>query len=114
MAIGTAGFTAMLAVIALERHGLLPGSGDVLVTRAAGGLGSGAVALLSRLGHRVAASTGRFEQRGYLTELGAADLIDRATLAAKPSRPLDSERWAGAHDAAGAVTLAKLLHQHTN
>ena len=96
MAIGTAGFTAMLAVMALERHGLRPGAGDVLVTGAAGGVGSVAVALLSRLGHRVVASTGRPEQRDYLTELGAADLIDRAALAAKPSRPLDSERWAGA------------------
>src|SRR6266851_7591999 len=111
MAIGTAGFTAMLAVIALERHGLLPGSGDVLVTGAAGGVGSVAVALLSRLGHRVAASTGRPEQRGYLTELGAADLIDRAALAAKPTRPLDSERWAGAIDAVGGTTLATILTQ---
>src|SRR5580700_1595672 len=99
MAIGTAGFTAMLAVIALERHGLEPGAGDVLVTGAAGGVGSVAVALLSRLGHRVVASTGRSEQRDYLTELGAADLVDRATLAAKPSRPLDAERWTGAIDA---------------
>src|SRR5712672_1163670 len=111
MAIGTAGFTAMLAVIALERHGLLPGSGDVLVTGAAGGVGSVAVALLSRLGHRVVASTGRPEQRDYLTALGAADLIDRATLAAKPSRPLDTERWAGAIDAVGGTTLATILTQ---
>jgi acrylyl-CoA reductase (NADPH) len=109
MAIGTAGFTAMLAVIALERHGLRPGSGDVLVTGAAGGVGSVAVSLLSRLGHRVVASTGRPEQRGYLTELGAAEVIDRATLAAKPSRPLDSERWAGAIDAVGGTTLATIL-----
>jgi acrylyl-CoA reductase (NADPH) len=111
MAIGTAGFTAMLAVIALERHGLKPGAGDVLVTGAAGGVGSVAVALLSRLGHRVVASTGRPEQRDYLTELGAADLIDRATLAAKPSRPLDAERWAGAIDAVGGTTLATILTQ---
>ncbi len=111
MAIGTAGFTAMLAVIALERHGLLPGSGDVLVTGAAGGVGSVAVALLSRLGYRVVASTGRPEQRAYLTELGAADLVDRATLAAKPSRPLDSERWAGAIDAVGGITLVTILTQ---
>ncbi|MBV8505849.1 MAG: oxidoreductase [Alphaproteobacteria bacterium] len=111
MAIGTAGFTAMLAVIALERHGLKPGAGDVLVTGAAGGVGSVAVALLARLGHRVVASTGRPEQRDYLTELGAADLIDRATLAAKLSRPLDVERWAGAIDAVGGTTLATILTQ---
>ena len=111
MAIGTAGFTAMLAVIALERHGMRPDSGDVLVTGAAGGVGSVAVSLLSRLGHRVVASTGRSELRSYLTELGAAELIDRATLAAKPPRPLDSERWAGAVDAVGGTTLATILTQ---
>ena len=111
MAIGTAGFTAMLAVIALERHGLRPASGDVLVTGAAGGVGSIAVSLLSRLGYRVVASTGRPELREYLTELGAAELIERASLAAKPSRPLDSERWAGAIDAVGGATLATILTQ---
>jgi acrylyl-CoA reductase (NADPH) len=111
MAIGTAGFTAMLAVIALERHGLRSGAGDILVTGAAGGVGSVAVSLLSRLGHRVVASTGRAELRSYLTELGAAELIDRATLAAKPARPLDSERWAGAVDAVGGTTLATILTQ---
>jgi acrylyl-CoA reductase (NADPH) len=111
MAIGTAGFTAMLAVIALERRGLKPDAGDVLVTGAAGGVGSVGMALLSRLGHRVVASTGRPEQRDYLIELGAADLVDRATLAAKPSRPLDAERWAGAIDAVGGTTLATILTQ---
>ncbi|HYZ39188.1 MAG TPA: acryloyl-CoA reductase, partial [Stellaceae bacterium] len=111
MAIGTAGFTAMLAVIALERHGLKTGAGEVLVTGASGGVGSVAVALLSRLGHRVIASTGRAEQRAYLTELGAADLLDRAVLAEKPARPLDSERWAGAIDAVGGTTLATILTQ---
>jgi acrylyl-CoA reductase (NADPH) len=111
MAIGTAGFTAMLAVIALERHGLRPGAGDVLVTGAAGGVGSVAVSLLSRLRYRVVASTGRPELASYLTELGAAELIDRATLAVKPSRPLDSERWAGAVDAVGGTTLATILTQ---
>ena len=111
MAIGTAGFTAMLAVMALERHGLRSGAGDVLVTGSAGGVGSVAVSLLSRLGHRVVASTGRPELAGYLTELGAAELVDRATLAAKPSRPLDSERWAGAVDAVGGTTLATILTQ---
>jgi acrylyl-CoA reductase (NADPH) len=111
MAIGTAGFTAMLAVIALERHGMRPDSGDVLVTGAAGGVGSVAVSLLSRLGHRVVASTGRPELRSYLTELGAAELIDRATLTAKPPRPLDSERWVGAVDAVGGTTLATILTQ---
>jgi acrylyl-CoA reductase (NADPH) len=111
MAIGTAGLTAMLAVIALERHGLRPASGDVLVTGAAGGVGSIAVSMLSQLGYRVIASTGRLELRDYLTGLGAADLIDRATLAAKPSRPLDSERWAGAVDTVGSTTLATILTQ---
>jgi acrylyl-CoA reductase (NADPH) len=111
MAIGTAGLTAMLAVMALECHGLRPNSGDVLVTGAAGGLGSVAVSLLAQLGHRVVASTGRPELHDYLTGLGAADLIDRAALAAKPARPLDSERWAGAVDAVGGTTLATILTQ---
>jgi acrylyl-CoA reductase (NADPH) len=111
MAVGTAGFTAMLAVMALERHGLRPGDGDVLVTGAAGGVGSVATALLSQLGHRVVAATGRPQLRGYLEGLGAADLIERAALAAKPARPLDSERWAGAVDAVGGATLATVLTQ---
>src|SRR5215469_1697735 len=111
MAIGTAGFTAMLAVTALERHGLRPDAGDVLVTGAAGGVGGVALLLLSNLGYRAVASTGRPELRGYLSELGAADLVDRASLATKPSRPLDSERWAGAVDAVGGATLATILTQ---
>src|ERR1041385_6602282 len=111
MAIGTAGFTAMLAVIALERHGMKPDAGDVLVTGAVGGVGSIAVSLLAALGYRVAASTGRPELRDYLTSLGAAELIDRAALAAKPTRPLDRERWAGVIDAGGGMTLATVLTQ---
>ena len=111
MAIGTAGFTAMLAVIALERHGLKQDSGEVLVTGAAGGVGGVAVSLLAALGYRVVASTGRPELRDYLEGLGAADLIDRAALAAKPTRPLDRERWVGAIDAVGGNTLATILTQ---
>ena len=111
MAIGTAGFTAMLAVIALERHGLKPDLGEVLVTGAAGGVGGVAVSLLAALGYRVVASTGRPELRDYLEGLGAAELIDRAALAAKPTRPLDRERWAGAIDAVGGNTLATILTQ---
>lgn len=111
MAVGTAGFTAMLAVIALEKHGLEPGAGEVLVTGAAGGVGSTAVALLAKLGYQVVASTGRPEQGDYLKALGAAELIDRATLSEKPARPLDRERWAGAVDAVGGNTLATLLTQ---
>jgi acrylyl-CoA reductase (NADPH) len=111
MAIGTAGFTAMLAVIALERHGLRPDAAEVLVTGAAGGVGSVAVAVLSALGYRVVASTGRPELRDYLTGLGAAELIERAALASKPTRPLDRERWAGAVDAVGGNTLATVLTQ---
>ena len=111
MAIGTAGFTAMLAVIALERHGLKQDLGEVLVTGAAGGVGGVAVALLAALGYRVVASTGRPELRDYLEGLGAAELLDRAALAAKPTRPLDRERWAGAIDAVGGNTLATILTQ---
>ena len=111
MAIGTAGLTAMLAVMSLERHGLRTGSGDVLVTGAAGGVGGIAVALLSKLGYRVVASTGRAELRDYLSGLGATELIDRAALSEKPSRPLDGERWTGAVDAVGGTTLATILTQ---
>jgi acrylyl-CoA reductase (NADPH) len=112
MAIGTAGFAAMLATLALERHGLAPADGDdVLVTGAAGGVGSIAVALLAALGCRVVASTGRPELRDYLEGLGAAELIERKSLSEKPSRPLDRERWAGAVDAVGGNTLATILTQ---
>ncbi len=111
MAIGTAGFTAMLAVIALEEHGLAPGGGEVLVTGAAGGVGSVAVAVLAALGHVVTASTGRAAVHDYLRGLGAKALIDRAELAKGPVRPLDSERWAGAIDAVGGATLATILTQ---
>jgi acrylyl-CoA reductase (NADPH) len=109
MAVGTAGFTAALAVMALERHGLEPGAGDVVVTGAAGGLGSIAVALLARRGHSVTASTGRAEAQDYLREIGARTVIDRAELAQKPDRPLLSERWAGAVDSVGGATLSSLL-----
>jgi acrylyl-CoA reductase (NADPH) len=111
MAIGTAGFTAMLAVMALEDHGLKPGAGEVLVTGAAGGVGSVAVTLLAQGGYSVTASTGRPEQHDFLRSLGAAAFLDRAELAKPPSRPLDSERWAGAVDAVGGTTLASLLTQ---
>jgi acrylyl-CoA reductase (NADPH) len=105
MAIGTAGYTAMLCVMALERHGVLPGAGDILVTGANGGVGSVAIALLSGLGHRVVASTGRLDESAYLQSLGAAEVIDRATLSA-PGKPLAKERWAGVVDSVGSHTLA--------
>jgi len=111
MAIGTAGFTAMLAVMALEEHGLAPDKGEVLVTGAAGGVGSVATCLLAARGYRVVASTGRPEQHDYLRGLGAADFVDRAALAKPPARPLDAERWAGAVDAVGSTTLASVLTQ---
>lgn len=111
MALGTAGFTAMLAVMALEDHGLKPGEGEVLVTGAAGGVGSVATAVLAALGHHVTASTGRAATHDYLRGLGAKTIIDRAELAKPPSRPLDSERWAGAVDAVGSTTLATILTQ---
>jgi acrylyl-CoA reductase (NADPH) len=111
MAIGTAGFTSMMAVMALEAHGLKPGMGDVLVTGAAGGVGSVAVAILAKLGYPVAASTGRPETRDYLKSLGASSFIDRAELAKPPAKPIDSERWAGAIDNVGGTTLATVLTQ---
>ena len=107
MAIGTAGYTAMLCVMALERGGVTPSSGEVLVTGAAGGVGSVAVAILSKLGYSVAASTGRTEEADYLKALGAATVIDRAELS-EPGRPLAKERWAGAVDAVGSHTLANV------
>ena len=110
MAIGTAGYTAMLSVLALERHGVRAGSGEVLVTGATGGVGSIAVALLAKLGHRVVAATGKANEAGYLRELGAADVIDRATLAA-PGKPLQKERWVAVVDAVGSHTLANALAQ---
>jgi acrylyl-CoA reductase (NADPH) len=108
MAVGTAGSTAMLAVMALERHGLKPSSGSILVTGAAGGVGSVAVALLAKLGFSVMASTGRPEEAEYLKSLGAAEIIGRAELAAPP-RPLAKERWAGGIDSVGSTTLANAL-----
>ncbi|MFA5490319.1 MAG: MDR family oxidoreductase [Candidimonas sp.] len=107
MAIGTAGYTAMLCIMALQRHGLTPQSGDILVTGAAGGVGSIAIALLSSLGYRVLASTGRPEEADYLQALGAADIIDRKTLS-EPGKPLGKERWAGAVDSVGSHTLANV------
>lgn len=110
MAIGTAGFTAMLAVMALEEHGVKPGA-EVLVTGAAGGVGSVSVSLLARLGYKVTASTGRPDTHDYLRSLGASAFIDRAELAKAPTRPLDSEKWAGAIDSVGGTTLATVLTQ---
>ena len=110
MAIGTAGYTAMLCVMALERHGLQPGAGDVLVTGATGGVGSVAIALLARLGHRVVAASGKTQQADYLTKLGASAVIDRAELGA-PGKPLQKERWAAVVDAVGSHTLANALAQ---
>jgi acrylyl-CoA reductase (NADPH) len=111
MAIGTAGLTAMLAVMALERHGLTAAGGEVLVTGAAGGLGSVATAILAKLGYSVAASTGRLETHDYLKSLGAASIIDRASIATPSGKPLDSERWAGCIDSVGGATLATILPQ---
>ena len=111
MAVGTAGFTAMLAIDALEAHGLNPDGGEVLVTGAAGGVGSVATAMLAKLGYTVAASTGRAAEHDYLKGLGASVIIDRAELSEAPSRPLAKERFAGAIDNVGGTTLANLLTQ---
>ena len=110
MAIGTAGYTAMLCVLALEKHGLKPDRGPVVVTGAAGGVGSVAIALLAKLGWHVIASTGRASEEVYLRNLGASEIIDRAELSA-PGRPLGKERWAAGVDSVGSVTLANLLAQ---
>lgn len=107
MAIGTAGYTAMLCVLALEKKGITPAHGDVLVTGANGGVGSFAIALLSSLGYRVVASTGRLQETDYLSALGAAEIIDRAALSA-PGKPLQAERWAAAVDSVGSHTLANI------
>ncbi len=107
MAIGTAGYTAMLCVMALERHGVTPEQGEILVTGANGGVGSVAVAVLARLGYTVVASTGRPDEADFLKTLGAAEIIDRATLNA-PGKPLARERWAGAVDTVGSHTLANV------
>ncbi|MEQ9640612.1 MAG: MDR family oxidoreductase [Alphaproteobacteria bacterium] len=110
MAIGTAGFTAMLSVMALEDHGVTPDKGEIVVTGAAGGVGSVAVAVLAKLGYQVAASTGREEQTNYLKGLGATGIVPRAELAEK-GRPMGSERWAGAVDTVGSMPLANVLAQ---
>ena len=108
MAIGTAGYTAMLAVLALEHHGLTPSQGPVVVTGAAGGVGSVAISILSKLGYHVIASTGRVSEAGYLRDLGAAEVIDRNELSGA-AKPLAKERWAGGVDSVGSTTLANLL-----
>jgi acrylyl-CoA reductase (NADPH) len=107
MAIGTAGYTAMLCVLALERNGVTPAHGEILVTGAAGGVGSVATAVLTRLGYRVVAVSGRPAETGYLKQLGAVEVLDRATFAT-PGKPLGKERWAGAVDVVGSHTLANV------
>ncbi len=111
MAVGTAGFTAMLAVMALEDHGLKPGAGPVLVTGAAGGVGSVATAILARLGYEVAGVTGRPDTADYLKALGASRIVPREELAETVKRPLESETWAGCVDAVGGAMLARVLGQ---
>lgn len=111
MAVGTAGFTAMLAVMALEAHGLKPGAGPVLVTGAAGGVGSVATAILAKMGHEVAAVTGRPETADYLKELGASQIVARSEVDHTVKRPLEKELWAGCVDAVGGDMLARVLGQ---
>ncbi len=110
MAIGTAGYTAMLCVLALEDHGVKPGAGEILVTGATGGVGSVAIALLGKLGYTVVAATGKASEEAYLKTLGATAIIDRAELSA-PGKPFQKERWAGVVDAVGSHTLANALAQ---
>ncbi len=110
MAVGTAGYTAMLCILALENHGINPENGDILVTGAAGGVGSVSIAILSKLGYRVVAVTGRSSERDYLISLGASEIIDRQPFSEK-ARPLAKEQWAGAIDVAGGNTLANVLSQ---
>ncbi len=110
MAIGTAGYTAMLCVMALERNGVKPGDGEVLVTGATGGVGSVAITLLSRLGYTVVASSGKASQEGFLKSLGASSIIDRKTLS-EPGKPFQKERWAGVVDSVGSHTLANACAQ---
>lgn len=110
MAIGTAGYTAMLCVLALEDHGVKPGAGEVLVTGATGGVGSVAIALLGKLGHTVVAASGKAGEAAYLKSLGASDIIDRTQLS-NPGKPFQKERWAGVVDAVGSHTLANALAQ---
>ncbi len=111
MAIGTAGYTSMLSVLALEEHGVTPADGPIVVTGAAGGVGSTAVAILAKLGYEVVASTGRPDEATYLTDLGAAEIIDRSELSEPNPRPLQTARWAGGVDAVGSHTLANVLAQ---
>ena len=110
MGVGTAGYTAMLCVMALEKHGIEPGSGPIVVTGANGGVGSVAITILAKLGYHVIASTGRPQEAGFLTSLGAAEVIDRKELS-EPGRPLGKERWIGGVDAVGSHTLANVLAQ---
>jgi acrylyl-CoA reductase (NADPH) len=109
MVIGTAGFTAALSVAALQDHGVVPGSGPVLVTGATGGVGSVAVSILSGAGYEVVASTGKQAEHDYLRSIGASSIIDRSTLSAEGGRPLESTVWAGAVDCVGGTTLANVL-----
>ena len=110
MAIGTAGYTAMLCVLALEGHGITPADGNILVTGAAGGVGSVAVSILHKLGYTISATTGRLQESAYLQKLGVSEVLERKEFAGKP-RPLGKERWAGAIDVAGGFTLANVLSQ---